>query len=45
LHKLLLITQMQSSQQTKTAFQRLVHQIGGSEACHIYHLVKLFENL
>ena len=25
---------------TKTAFQRLVHQIGGSEAWHIYHLVK-----
>jgi len=24
---------------TKTAFQRLVHLIGGSEACHVYHLV------
>ena len=30
---------MQSSHQTKTASQRLVHQIGGSEAWHVYHLV------
>ena len=34
-----------SLHETKTAFQRLVHQIGGSEAWHFYHLVKLDKNL